>query len=134
MKNKPVDAPEMTDSHARLRRRILIAGAVAGPAVMTFRSTSAWAVSAGCIIQTGDLPLPGAIIRVDPEGRPVPKIGGATGEEWFEKYELIQISQDPSGSSSQRVVDGSVDVERLQALVYNRNIGITCLLSITTVG
>lgn len=115
-----------------MRRRLLVAGAVGAPLVLTFRSTSAWAVSAGCIVKAGTHPIPGAIIRVDENFQPIPKIGGATGPEWDQQYELIMVSQDPSGSADMRIADGNTDIDRLRALVYNQNIGMTCLQSIQT--
>lgn len=124
--------PDVSDSKQRLRRRLLVTGAIAAPVILTFRSTSAWAVSAGCLVQNGTLPIPGAIIRVDENLVPIPKIGGATGDEWYEQYEVIQVLQDPGGAGNQRVVNGSTDIDRLRALVFNQNIGATCLQSIVT--
>jgi len=99
------------------RRNLLKAGAVGAPLILTFRSTSAWAVSAGCLIQPGDQPIPGSITAVDENFQPIPDGDG---------YETIFITQDVND-----IADGSVDRDRLRALVYNNNIGITCLQSIT---
>jgi len=99
------------------RRNLLKAGAVGAPLILTFRSTSAWAVSAGCLIQPGDQPIPGSIIAVDENFQPIPDGEG---------YETIFITQDVND-----IADGAIDRDRLRALVYNNNIGITCLQSIT---
>lgn len=115
-----------------MRRRLLVAGAVGAPLVLTFRSTSAWAISAGCIVKTGTHPIPGSIVRVDENLQPIPKIGGATGPEWYQQYELITVTQDPNGSAASRIADKTTDLDRLRALVFNQNIGITCLQSIQT--
>lgn len=100
------------------RRNLLKAGAVGAPLILTFRSTSAWAVSAGCLIQPGDQQVPGSITAVDENFQPIPD--GNDG------YETIFITQDVND-----VADGTVDRDRLRALVYNNNIGMTCLQSIT---
>lgn len=119
-------APEARTDDAR--RQILKAAAVGAPLILTFRASSAWAVSAGCLVEPGDREIPGAIIRVDEEGNPIP----AQNPTPEEPYETIFVTQDPFGSAEDRVVDGSVDTDRLRALVYNNNIGETCVMSILT--
>lgn len=106
------------DAKRELRRNLLKTGAVGAPLVLTFKSSSAWAVSAGCLVQNGDLPIPGEIIAVDENFEPIPD--GNDG------YQTIFISE-----SVNDIADGSLDRDRLRALVYNTNIGITCLQSIT---
>lgn len=127
------EAGRSAGEQARLmRRRLLVAGAIGAPLVLTFRSTSAWAISAGCIVKTGTHPIPGSIVRVDENLQPIPKIGGPTGPEWYQQYELITVTQDPNGSAASRIADKTTDLDRLRALVFNQNIGITCLQSIQT--
>lgn len=103
------------------RRNLLKAGAVGAPLILTFRSTSAWALSAGCLIQVGDEPIPGAITAVDENFQPIPDGDGG--------YETIFVTQNVND-----LADAGVDRNRLRALVYNNNIGITCLQSITNGG
>lgn len=121
-------APSATieDERRESRRRLLKAGAVGAPLILTFRSTSAWAVSAGCLVEPGTLDIPGPIIRVDENGNPIP----AQNPTPEEPYETIFVTQDPFGSETDRIVDASVDPERLRALVYNQNIGQSCAMSI----
>lgn len=125
MENNPV---EVANDARETRRRLLKIGAVGAPLILTFRSTSAWAVSAGCLIQQGDLPIPGAIIKVDENFEPILKDGvdkPKQNDPWYENYQSIFISK---GSGD--VADGQLDSDSLRALVYNNNIGQTCLASI----
>lgn len=169
--------PQGSDADRALRRRILRMGAVGAPVVLTFRGTSAWAVSAGCLVKEGMHPIPGQIIRVDENFQPIPKAGlagmsesgmsepgvcgnngyqygndgknkdkgnagcnndygnsGNTGNNsglaWYEQYETVFVTQDPFGAAKDRVVDRTTDIDGLRALVYNGNIGMTCLASI----
>ncbi|RMF08806.1 MAG: hypothetical protein D6763_09195 [Alphaproteobacteria bacterium] len=109
---------EKLDRKRELRRSLLKAGAVGAPLALTFKSSSAWAVSAGCLIQNGDLAIPGEIVAVDENFQPIPN--GDDG------YQTIFVSQSPND-----IADGKIDRDRLRALVYNNNIGMTCLQSIT---
>lgn len=108
------------------RRQILKAAAVGAPLILTFRASSAWAVSAGCLVEPGTLEIPGSIIRVDENGNPIP----AQNPTPEQPYETIFVTQDPFGSAEDRIVDAGVDSDRLRALVYNQNIGETCVMSI----
>lgn len=116
-------APEGT---SEARRQILKAAAVGAPLILTFRASSAWAVSAGCLVEPGTLDIPGAIVRVDEDGNPIP----AQNPTPEQPYETIFVTQDPFGSAEDRIVDASTDTDRLRALVYNQNIGDTCVMSI----
>ncbi len=119
-KDKEIASTSANDLHDKreMRRNLLKAGAVAAPLILTFRSSSAWAISAGCLIQQGNLPIPGEITAVDENFQPISD--GNNG------YQTINITQ-----SVNEVADGSVDRDSLRALVYNTNIGMTCLQSIT---
>lgn len=114
------------DQRREARRRLLKTGAVGAPLILTFRSTSAWAVSAGCLVEPGTLEIPGPIVLVDENGNPVP----AQNPTPEQPYETIFVTQDPFGSETDRIVDASVDPQRLRALVYNQNIGESCAMSI----
>lgn len=110
------------------RRRLLKAGVVGAPLILTFRSTSAWAVSSGCLIQNGDKPIPGRIKKVDANGNPILKDGlnkPKDNKPWYENYESVYISEDVGSPAT-----AELDIDRLRALVYNNNIGQTCLTSI----
>ena len=125
MTKNPVEA---ANDAREARRRLLKVGAVGAPLILTFRSTSAWAVSAGCLIQQGDLPLPGAIVKVDENFEPLLKEGvdkPKKNDPWYENYQSIFVSK---GAGD--VADGQLDSDSLRALVYNNNIGQTCLASI----
>ncbi|MDA5193620.1 hypothetical protein [Govanella unica] len=164
-----------------MRRRLLRLGAVGAPVVLTFRSTSAWALSSGCLVKDGTLPIPGQLIRVDENFQPIPKAGitaagnngnsgncgnngnpngnngngkgkgntngngnngnngscgnngngpGSSELAWYDQYETVFVTQDPHGSAGDRVADRNTDINGLRALVYNGNIGTTCLQSI----
>lgn len=121
-------APSATveDQRRESRRRLLKAGAVGAPLILTFRSTSAWAVSAGCLVEPGTLDIPGAIPLVDENGNPVP----AQNPTPEQPYETIYVTQDPFGEGDDRIVDATDDPQRLRALVYNQNIGASCVMSI----
>lgn len=119
-------SPGADDQRCEARRRLLKAGAVGAPLILTFRSTSAWAVSAGCLVEPGTLAIPGPIPLVDENGNPVP----AQNPIPDQPYETIYVTQDPFGSETDRIVDSSVDPERLRSLVYNQNIGQSCAMSI----
>ncbi|MDA5193618.1 hypothetical protein [Govanella unica] len=130
MTKQPIDrevaqAPETAAADAAriLRRRLLVAGGIGAPLVLTFRSTSAWALSTGCIVgASGQLPIPGAIIAVDQSGAPIPNPNSSGPGD---QYLLIQVAQSPGDA-----VTTTTDPNVLRALVYNNNIGITCLQSI----
>lgn len=123
---QPEGGADVTGDTSEARRQILKAAAVGAPLILTFRASSAWAVSAGCLVEPGNLEIPGAIIRVDENGNPIP----AQNPTPEEPYETIFVTQDPFGAASDRVVDATVDTDRLRALVYNQNIGETCVMSI----
>lgn len=114
------------DQKRAARRKFLKAGAVSAPLVLTFRSTSAWALSAGCLVEVGDRTVPGQLIAVDENFEPILKPGADPDEPGDDKYETIFVTQGVND-----VADGNVDRDRLRALVYNNNIGISCLQSIT---
>lgn len=120
-------APSEREDRVRAtRRNLLKAGAIGVPLVLTFRSTSAWAVSAGCRVEPGTLEIPGNIVRVDQDGNPIP----AQNPTPQQPYETIFVTQDPFGTDTDRLVDATVDLDRLRALVYNQNIGASCVASI----
>lgn len=164
---------QSSEADRALRRRILRAGLIGAPVVLTFRGTSAWAVSAGCLVKEGTHPIPGQIIRVDENFQPIPKPGVDVGQSnnnqncgnngnhygnggknkdkgnatcngngngnnnnsnsnlaWYDQYETVFVTQDPFGAAADRVADRNTDINGLRALVYNGNIGITCLASI----
>jgi len=122
---KPVGPDALRSS----RRTLLKAGAVGAPLVLTFRSTSAWALSAGCLIEIGNMPIPGQIIAVDEEYKPLENPNW-DGEDEDTEFQKIYISRDPHGEGMEAVADGSLTQDELRAMVYNNNIGESCLVSI----
>jgi hypothetical protein len=125
-----VPTPEQAVDVAReSRRRLLKAGAVGAPLILTFRSTSAWAVSAGCLIKNGDKPIPGYIPKVNEQGEPILKDGltkPKEGKPWSDSYKSIYVSESVGDPAT-----GQMEYDKLRALVYNNNIGETCLMSIS---
>lgn len=134
-----VTPPQSQEETARqARRRLLKVGAVGAPLILTFRGTSAWAVSSGCIIGNGTKPIPGNITKVDTNMQPIPVQTTTTTTTTNTRgrpqppqnstpveYQTIFISEKVGDPAT-----ASIDNERLRALVYNNNIGQTCLMSI----
>ncbi|WP_282606859.1 hypothetical protein [Pelagibius sp. Alg239-R121] len=146
---------EQMDEARKARRRLLKLGAASAPLVLTFRPSSAWANSAGCLLQHGNLPIPGRIIKVDTYWRPIPDYYGSgygyttydngsnsgysdsgynSGYSYDQSqyrrrvtYKTIRIRQRVG-----HVADADMRHSKLRALVYNDNMGMSCLNSITT--
>ncbi len=127
------------------RRNLLKAGAIAAPVVMTFRASSAWAVSAGCLVQEGGRPLDTNVLPTPRSlSQPLIQATSADGRVFTpvertdippdvdkntlppeQRYQMIIVTQTPGTA-----VTSSSNSQELAALVYNGNIGTSCYASI----
>lgn len=143
------------DEARRARRRLLKLGAASAPLVLTFKPSSAWAVSAGCILHEGKRETPGKIYKVDGYLRRMVRHDNGISYKfrygrwmyWFNgnrrwgrgyydlnkgpyrnrrHYQEIYMNKGP-GSVVQA---GNVNHTKLRALVYNDNVGWSCVSSI----
>ena len=143
------------DDARKARRRLLKLGAASAPLVLTFKPSSAWAVSAGCIMHEGKRETPGNLYKIDNRfRRMVRHDNGLTyrfrkgrWKYWFNgngqwrrglydlnrgpyrhwnHYQEIYMNKGPGSE----VHAGNVNHQKLRALVYNDNVGWSCVSSI----
>lgn len=135
------------DEARKARRRLLKLGAATAPLVLTFKPSSAWATSAGCVLYQGKMETPGEIVKVDSYFRPFRNDNGIRYRkrqgQWFYKFRGTWYHETKGPRANQRfkqiyvnkgpgdvVRAGNIDHNRLRALVYNDNMGFSCLSSI----
>lgn len=94
------------------RRNLLKLGALAAPLVLTFKSSSAWALSGGCKLVTGTQPIPGTFTVSVPPYNSTPVI--------------ITQSVDQIITSST-----SLTPDEARFLIDNGNMSLSCYASIT---
>lgn len=137
------------DEARKARRRLLKLGAASAPLVLTFRPSSAWANSGGCILHGGNKYIPGEITKVNRYFQPVVNYNSGIqyyqyyGQWWYRaynrwyredegpyanrRYKKIYVNK----SAGEPVTADNISHSRLRALVYNDNMGLSCLSSIT---
>lgn len=94
------------------RRKLLKIGALAAPLVMTFRSSSAWALSGGCKLVDGTKPIPGTfVVPVPPYTSSPVVINNSVGD-------IVTSST-------------SLTSDEARFLIDNGNMSLSCYASIT---
>lgn len=136
------------DDARMARRRLLKLGAASAPLVLTFKPSSAWATSAGCVLYQGKMETPGKIVKVDGYFRPLRNYNGVhyyrrNNGKWYYNHRRRRYHESEGPYANQRfqriyvnkgpgdvVRAGNINHNRLRALVYNDNMGFSCLSSI----
>lgn len=153
--NAGSEGESQVDEARMARRRLLKLGAATAPLVLTFKPSSAWAVSAGCILHHGQRETPGDLYKVDnnmqrmvrddngiyyrfTRGRWKYWYQGGKGWQrgYYEltkgpyrnrrHYQEIYVNEGPGNV----VHSGNVSHQKLRSLVYNDNVGWSCVSSI----
>ena len=94
------------------RRNLLKLGALAAPLVMTFKSSSAWALSGGCKLVDGTQPIPGTFVV------PVPPYTASPVVINFSVGDIITSST-------------PLTTDEARFLIDNGNLSTSCYASIT---